>query len=85
MSALLLYHCHSEVGVFVGDPIDELAHIRIFEQSFGIHAVALQFRIGEMRYCGLMTDRVHRHNIASTSAFGDGMMPDNGLANWSAS
>jgi hypothetical protein len=78
-SALLLHHCCCEVWVFIGDPIDKFADIGIFEQALRIHAMALQFRIGEIGNNRLLTNAVHWHDIAPTSAFWNGMMPDDGF------
>ena len=69
-----------EIGVLLRDPIDKFANGGVRQQTLDIHAIALQFRIGEVRDQGLLANRVHRHHIAASPALGDGVMPDNCLA-----
>lgn len=75
LSALLLRDGCSEIGILVCHPIDEFAYIWVGEQAFHIHAMALQFGIGEIRDQRLLTNGVHGDYFPSAPAFRHGVVP----------
>jgi hypothetical protein len=75
-------HASLRSFLFIRHPINKFAHTGMGQQPFYIHAVALQFRVGEIGDQRLLANGVHRHNIAPATAFRHGMVPDNGFAGW---
>ncbi len=79
-SAFFLGNGGREIGVLIRHPIDELADCGIGQQALYVHSVPLQFGIGEIGDQRLLTNRMHGDHVSTTSAFGYGVVPDNGLA-----
>jgi hypothetical protein len=55
-----------------------------WQKGIHIHRMALQFGIGEIGDQGLLANGTHGYDIAPAVVLWHGMVPDNGLASWTA-